>query len=194
MTWVISLPDKVSGGQARLEVAMGLETVHPEVLARLNKRMTVETFLQAAHFLHDNDIDLRVFLLVRPPWLSEEEGRQWAMRSLDVAFVDARALVACVIPTRAGNGAMDALQGSGEFTPPTLASLEAVTEYGVRLCTSLNQSAGTMRGMRRVFADLWDVEKFYDCSTCAPQRTARITAMNHTQRIEETITCGCGRS
>ncbi len=32
----------------RLEVAMGLETVHPEILERLNKRMTIDQFAAAA--------------------------------------------------------------------------------------------------------------------------------------------------
>ena len=34
-----------------LEVAMGLETVHPEVLPRLNKRMSLDQFARAAEFL-----------------------------------------------------------------------------------------------------------------------------------------------
>src|SRR5262249_13142066 len=35
----------------RLEVAMGLETSHPQVLARLNKGMTLDQFSEAAAFL-----------------------------------------------------------------------------------------------------------------------------------------------
>ena len=35
----------------RLEIAMGLETVHPEVLRRLNKRMTLDDFERATTFL-----------------------------------------------------------------------------------------------------------------------------------------------
>src|SRR5439155_2565678 len=55
----------------RLEVAIGLETVHPVVLEKLNKRITVDDFRRAAGFLASNWIDLRIFLLVRPPFLSE---------------------------------------------------------------------------------------------------------------------------
>ena len=53
--------DRLSG---RLEVAMGLETAHAEVLGRLNKRMTLDQFSTAANFLRRNGIDLRVFILV----------------------------------------------------------------------------------------------------------------------------------
>src|SRR5262249_13839962 len=48
----------------RLEVALGLETVHPAVLAKLNKRMTLEQFSRAAEFLRNNALALRVFVLI----------------------------------------------------------------------------------------------------------------------------------
>ena len=100
----------------QLEVAMGLETVHPEILERLNKRMTLDQFRRAADFLQEHAIALRVFILVRPPWLSEEEGVEWANRSLDFAF-DCGASVCSLIPTRAGNGAMEAR------SPPAASSI-----------------------------------------------------------------------
>ena len=160
---------------ARLEVAVGLETVHPDVLARLNKRFTVADFERAAAFLADNDIALRVFLLLRPPFLTEAEGIIWAKRSLDAAF-EGGASVCCVIPTRAGNGAMEALAASGDYSPPTLPSLEAVQEYGL----------GLKRGC--VFADLWDIEKFYTCA-CSPARAARLAGMNRTQQVPPLVVC-----
>jgi radical SAM enzyme (TIGR01210 family) len=165
--------DRLAG---KLEVAIGLETVHEETLARLNKRMTVASFRRAASFLRENDIDLRVFLLVRPPFLSEQEGIAWALRSLEVAF-DAGATVCAVIPTRAGNGAMEALQAAGHFTPPRLASLETVLRAGLEM------------GRARVLADLWDIERFYDCSECSPRRADAIARMNRTQRPEPPVRC-----
>jgi hypothetical protein len=165
--------DMLSG---RLEVALGLETAHPEVLERLNKQMTLPQFRRAAEFLRKEGIDLRVFILVRPPWLSEAEGVEWAQRSLDFAF-DCRASVCSLIPTRSGNGAMDALMAAGEFTPPSLASLEATLEYGLA------------RGAGRVFADLWDAEKFARCPSCSPARIDRMRTMNASQAIPASIQC-----
>ena len=49
--------------RGRLEVAMGLETVHPQILDKLNKRMTLDQFAAAADRLRTNGIDLRVFIL-----------------------------------------------------------------------------------------------------------------------------------
>ena len=60
----------------RLEVAIGLETVHPEALARLNKRMTVDAFRRAAAFLRRHDIALRVFVLLNPPFVPAGRGRR----------------------------------------------------------------------------------------------------------------------
>jgi radical SAM enzyme (TIGR01210 family) len=165
---------------SRLEVAMGLETAHPEVLARLNKRMTLKQFARAAEFTRRNGIALRVFILVKPPFLDESEALCWAKRSLDFAF-DCGATVATLIPTRAGNGALEALAAQGQFSPPNLATLEKAAAYGVGL------------GRGRVFADLWDLEKFSTCVHCFTARLARLQEMNLRQAAAPLICCPqCG--
>ena len=164
----------------RLEVAMGLETVHPQILERLNKRMTTDQFGSAARFLREHDIDLRVFILVKPPFMREEEALYWAKRSLDFAF-DCGATAATLIPTRAGNGAMEELAHVGEFSPPRLGTLETAVVYGLAL----------NRG--RVFADIWDVSRPKFCPHCYESRIARLRAMNMRQSILEPISCPhCG--
>ena len=159
----------------RLEVAIGLETAHAPTLARLNKRMTLDQFREAAGFLRRHDIALRVFVLLNPPYLRGDEAVAWACRSIDVA-AECGASVCSVIPTRGGNGALEAL--GDEFTPSRLPDLETVMEYGL-----------SRRGLR-VFADLWDVERFYDCA-CSPARASRLRAMNRLQRITAPVECGC---
>jgi radical SAM enzyme (TIGR01210 family) len=161
----------------RLEVAMGLETVHPEILDRLNKRMTLDQFSDAAAFLKSNDIDLRVFILVQPPFMKAEESLHWAQRSLDFAF-DCGATAATLIPTRRGNGAMETLARQGEFVPPTLKTVEEAAHYGL----------GLKRG--RVFVDLWDMRtaSMY-CLVCLPRRIARLHEMNLSQLVNGAIVC-----
>jgi radical SAM enzyme (TIGR01210 family) len=170
---MLAFRDRLAG---RLEVAVGLETAHPETLARLNKRITVETFQRAAGLLRRENIDMRVFLLLRPPFMDEAMGLEWACRSLEVSF-DCGATVCCVIPTRAGNGAVEALGGQGLYAPPDLRSLESAQEHGLRLAQG------------RVFADLWDVERFFTCA-CSAQRAERIAIMNRTQWIPAPVECG----
>lgn len=167
----------------RLEVAMGLETVHPEALERLNKRMTLEQFAKAAAYLQKNEIDLRVFILVQPPFVSADESLFWAQRSLDFAF-DSGATAATLIPTRGGNGAMETLAHQGEFTPPRMEVVEAAASYGIKL----------RRG--RVFVDLWDIRNAPNqCPSCTPARVARLHEMNLHQQVLDPITCAsCERS
>lgn len=163
--------------RGQLEVAIGLETAHPDVLARLNKRMTIETFCQAARFLRTHAIELRTFILLQPPFLDEAAGAEWACRSLDLAM-SCEAAVMTVIPTRGGSGPLEALGTA--FSPPPLAALETVVEYGVS------------RRRGRVFADLWEVAHLTGC-TCAPRRLQRLAEMNHTQQIPPCVHCEkCG--
>ncbi len=148
---------------SRLEVAMGLETVHPQVLRKLNKGMTLEQFASAASLLLRNGIDLRAFILVKPPSLSEPEAVYWAERSLDFAY-SSGAIVASLIPTRG-------------FSPPAIQTLEACQEYGLRLRQG------------RVFTDLWDLERFSTCDACYTARYNRLHEMNLTQTIPGPIAC-----
>jgi hypothetical protein len=166
--------------RGQLEVAMGLETAHPEVLAKLNKRMTLDQFRHAADFLRQHGIVWRAFILVQPPFIEEAEALHWACRSMDFAF-DCGASVASLIPTRLGNGALEALAEQGLFSPPRLSTLEAALDYGV----------GLRRG--RVFADLWDLEQFSNCEACCPARRQRLAEINQTQAVTPAVACArCG--
>ncbi|MDW5266577.1 MULTISPECIES: radical SAM protein [Acidobacteriaceae] len=160
----------------RLEVAMGLETAHPEILARLNKRITLNQFSEASQYLRSNEINLRVFILVQPPFMKAHEALYWAERSLDFAF-DCGATAATLIPTRAGNGAMEALTQLGEFSPPQLDVVESAISYGLNL----------RRG--RVFVDLWDLHSASDKCSCYPLRIERLRQMNLRQSVSDMIDC-----
>ena len=81
------MPEIPRSAGRHLEIAMGLETVHPEVLPRLNKRMTTADFLQACRgFSGSTTLPYRAFILLRPPYLNETEGVYWAKRSIEFAF------------------------------------------------------------------------------------------------------------
>jgi len=161
----------------QLEVAMGLETVHPEILERLNKRMTLDQFSAAAEHLRQNNSDLRVFILVQPPFMKPHEALYWAERSLDFAFA-CGATAATLIPTRSGNGALEVLAKNGEFTPPRLEILELAVNYGL----------GLNKG--RVFADLWGLSaSSTECPVCFAARVERLRAINLQQYDLPAIQC-----
>jgi archaeosine synthase beta-subunit len=170
---------RAAGVLPTLEVAIGLETAHPDALERLNKKMTTGDFLVAAGCLRSLGAALRVFLLVSPPFVPRDEQDEWLLRSIDLAC-QAGATAVSLIPTRPGNGALDALEEGGLFRRPSLPDLER------SLALALARVAGRET---RVFADLWDVERFAECQLCLTARRERLRAMNIGQRLQPLVSC-----
>ena len=122
----------------QLDVAMGLETVDPSVLPRLNKNMTLDDFERATTNLLEHDIFVRAFILLRTPWQNEEEGVYWAKESID--FAQSIGVECCtVIPLRPNTRIENV-----DFEPPLKESLDEVVAYGI------SQNKG------RVLGDMWD--------------------------------------
>lgn len=167
--------------EGRLEVAMGLETIHPRALPRLNKRMELEDFDRAAHLLRDAGVGVRAFVLVGAPFVPAAETTEWAVRSVEYAL-DRGAAVVTLIPARSGNGELEKLEREGEFVPPTLWQLEE----------ALDRSLQMGRGV--VLVDLWDVERLVGCKVCGSERVARLERMNVSGLAEAAVACRrCGR-
>jgi len=164
----------------RLEVAIGLETIHPVAVARLNKRLDLARFDKAGHFLSENGVDLRVFVLLGAPYVRAEESVAWTVRTVEYA-VERGASVVSIIPVRGGNGEMERLQALGHFAPPTLSQLEAALDR----CLQFTRTVVT--------ADLWDVERLSACEHCRSERIERLRRLNVTGRAEPRIGCSlCG--
>ena len=140
--------------------------------------MTLEDFAKATKFLVAHEMPVRAFILLRPPFLSEDEGIHWAKESIRFAF-DAGVECCVVIPTRSGNGAMEVLELEGRFAPPRLRSLEEVLAYGIA------------QGHGRVFADMWDIEKLHPCEECRSKRVQRLREMSHAQTVLPPVACAC---
>ncbi|HVW96199.1 MAG TPA: hypothetical protein VHA56_09550 [Mucilaginibacter sp.] len=161
------------------EVALGLETIHPEALPRLNKQLTPDDFRKAAHFLKSNGIYVRAFILLNPPYLTEvDENIEWTYNTVKFAF-DSGADCCSIIPTRSGNGIMEKLFDEGAYIPPLLTALEDVFDM------ALNLRQG------RVFVDTWDSGFLSKCPHCFSERMARLEKMNLTQNIIPRVTCNC---
>ena len=165
---------------ARLEVAVGLETIHPVAAAQLNKRLDLAQFDSAARFLLENRIDLRVFVLLGAPYVPADESIEWTVRTVEYA-VEQGASVVSIIPVRGGNGEMERLQALGHFVPPTLLQLEAALEQCLQFTSTV------------VTTDLWDVERLPACEHCRSDRIERLRRLNITGRAEPRIACTmCG--
>ncbi len=163
-----------------LEVAIGLETTHPVAMEHLNKRLSLTRFAQAAGFLADHTIALRVFVLLNAPYVPAQEAVQWTVHAVEYAARRGAAVVA-IIPVRGGNGEMERLQSLGHFTPPTLSELEDALDRCLAFAPTV------------VTADLWDADKLATCSACSTARIERLRRLNLTGRPEPRIMCSaCG--
>ncbi|HKW46300.1 MAG TPA: hypothetical protein VJN70_02610 [Gemmatimonadaceae bacterium] len=161
----------------RLEVAVGLETVHPVAAKELNKRLDLSRFDRTAQFLAENDIELRVFVLLGTPHIPTEESVEWTVRSVRYAAQRGAAVVA-IIPVRGGNGELERLRSLGKFTSPTFGQIESALDK----CLGLTGTVVTM--------DLWDIDRWAACATCREARIARLGRINLTGRAEPRIECG----
>ena len=160
----------------RLEVAMGLEAADAAVLARLNKGMTLEDFDRAAARLARAGIALRTFVLLPAPFVPAARAVESALDTVRYA-VDRGAGHVTLIPTRDGNGAMDALRERGHSLPPAGDLIEEATEG----CADFSGAVVTV--------DLWDIDRFLTCRHCSPARVARLRRFNHTGSPGPPIRC-----
>jgi radical SAM enzyme (TIGR01210 family) len=160
----------------RLQVAMGLETVHPRVLPRLGKAMTLADFSAAAARLRAMGAGARAFALVGAPWLPEPEAAPWAERTARWALEQGVEHVS-IIPLREGDGPLAELRARGALAPPRLATVEEAFDRTVELPGGV------------VTLDTWDLDRLLACPACAPERRARLERMNRSGRREQPVAC-----
>ncbi len=166
----------------RLEVAVGLESIHPRAMAESNKRLDLPRFDEAVRFLKEHDVDVRVFALLGMPYVPVAESVDWTVRTVEHA-ARVGADVVSIIPLRSGNGELERLRALGFFTPPTLRQLEQ----------SLRSAIDRSRTV--VTVDLWDVSLVSGCEQCREARVERMRAVNLSGILEAAPTCpACGES
>lgn len=160
----------------RLQVAMGLETIHPEVLPRLGKSMSLDDVAAAADRLAAMGAEWRAFALVGAPWLPEPEAAPWAERTARWALAHGAVHVS-LIPLRDGDGPLAALRARGALEPPGIATVEDAFDRAVELPGGV------------VALDTWDLDRLLRCGCCAAARRARLERMNRTGRREPRVAC-----
>lgn len=177
---VLKFRDRLQG---KLEIAMGLETIHPFAMQVMNKHMHPSDLEIAMRWLREEGIDGRAFVLLQPPGVPPEE----AIASLiDTVRFAANAGVRHIslIPTRRGNPWLDRLIDDGLYRLPSLDALEQSTER------CLEQFPQTI-----IVADTWDWSSIPgQCDRCSKARLRRIDQVNLGQdwrELDEAIACRC---
>jgi len=113
-----------------LEVALGLETTDPVVLARyVHKNAPPTDYLEAADRVRALGLRAKAYLLLKPPYLTESEAIGDAVRSIEAAAPRFDAL--SVNPVHIQNGTVvEWLYHRGRYRPPWLWSVVEVLARG----------------------------------------------------------------
>lgn len=168
--------DFAAGLEGQLQIALGLETANPSVHARLNKGADLGDFSDAIQRLVAAEIEVRVFVLIAPPFLSAHGVVDDVVSSVEWALSRGVEVVS-LIPTRGGDGAMRRLHDEGRWRPATLTEVERCFE------STVEDNRGVVQ------LDLWDLEQLADCAQCFDAREARLRRMNSSGRLEAAVVC-----
>ncbi len=177
----------------QLEVAMGLETIHPNAIEIMNKGMKLADFDRAVEKCLSLRIDVRAFVLLHPPGVDRNESVEWTLRTVAYA-IERKVRHVSIIPVRAGNGWIDRLIETKEYQLPTVSMIQDLYQSFSR---SEIFSAGISSAENTTIEfDLWDLENWQDgCPKCRESLGNHIARCNREQKIlpldETQIHCEC---
>ena len=168
-----------------IEVALGLESTQPEVLGRLiNKGAPPSEYLQAADRIRALGFRTKGYLLLKPPYLTEEESVADVLTSIDRARDHFDTL--SVNPVHIQNGTVvEWLFRRGRYRPPWLWSLTEVLAEGSRRAPGLRLvSFPTAGGLPR---------GPHNCRVCDRAVLAAIETASLDQQFDglSGLTCRC---
>ena len=177
----------------QLEVAMGLESIHPNAIEIMNKRMTLADFDRAVAKCQCLNIDVRVFVLLHPPGVDQKEAVEWTRNTVAYAM-ERRVRHVSIIPVRAGNGWIDRLIDTEVYQLPTVSMIRELYKTFNR--SEISSVEISSAGNTTIEFDLWDHENWQGgCPECRDSLVKHIALCNRQQRIlpqdETEIRCEC---
>ena len=171
-----------------LEVALGLESTDPVVLARfVHKNAPPSDYLAAADRVRRLGARAKAYLLLKPPYLAESEAIDDVVRSVAEAAPRFDALSVNPVHIQGGT-VVEWLFRRGRYRPPWLWSVvEALREGARRRGTARLVSFPTAGGLPR---------GPHNCGACDARVLAAIEEASLDQRFEvlEGLDCACRES
>ena len=80
--YIAKVVEKLKKYSGKVQVAIGLESTDPSILKNsVNKNYDFEDFKEAAKLLRENGISVRTYLLLKPPFLTENEALRDSIKS-----------------------------------------------------------------------------------------------------------------
>jgi radical SAM enzyme (TIGR01210 family) len=168
----------------KIEVAIGLESANDFLLENsINKGFKVENYFKAAEILKSLGIGLKTYLLIKPPFLSEKEAIEDAVRSAALAAEFSRGISFNPVNIQRFT-LVERLWKNGEYRPPWLWSIVEVLKNSSKLKGTRLISSPTAGGMGR---------GAHNCGKCDAEVLKGIEEFTLSQDISflEGLGCDC---
>lgn len=168
---------------SNVTVALGLESANPEVLrTSVHKGFTPSDILRCGTLLHEKGLGVRTYLLLKPPFLTEDAAIADAVAS--ARFADPFSDEISINPLNVQRGTyVERLWKRGEFRSPWIWSLIEVFRQLNGTVTSRLMSSpsggGAMRGV-------------HNCGSCDQKALEAIERFSYSQNISDLdVHCDC---
>ncbi|MEE8400834.1 MAG: archaeosine biosynthesis radical SAM protein RaSEA [Candidatus Hydrothermarchaeaceae archaeon] len=169
--------------KAEFEIGIGLESANDRIRESINKGFTFDDFKKAARLCVKQDIKVKAYLLLKPPFLTEKEAISDVKNSIAEA-ANAGAERASVNPINVQKSTLvEMLWRRGEYRPPYLWSVVEILKWADENADipviSHPTAAGKMRGA-------------HNCKSCDREVYRGILAYSITQEPEHLeMDCKC---
>lgn len=176
-------PEVVKTLPKNVTVALGLESATPEVLEKsVHKGFTPDDIKRAGELLKDNGLGVRTYLLLKPPFMTEEMAIEDAVKS--ARFADPFSDEISINPLNVQRATyVERLWKRGEFRSPWIWSLIEVFRQlsgtvNARLMSSPS-GGGAMRGV-------------HNCGECDQKALDAVEKFSYSQDVKDLdVTCKC---
>ena len=126
-------------GNVKLEVGIGLQSSNDIIREYcVNTSFSIEEFERSIDLLNSNNVQVKTYLMLKPPFLSEEEGVEDALTSMNYCIMNGLNYVT-ICPTRVSRNTLAwELLKSGYYKPPNLWSIvDVLNEQPKNLTTRI---------------------------------------------------------
>ncbi len=185
-TIVETRPEFVSSerleGIQNLEIALGLESANDFVLENsINKGFKMEDYIKAATIINDLGIRMKTYLLIKPPFLSEREAINDAVKSADIAAKYSQTISFNPVNIQKYT-LVEKLWRNGEYRTPWLWSVVEVLKQSSKIKDVRLMSSPTAGGTKK---------GAHNCGKCDADVLNAIKEFSLTQDVSFINELGC---
>ncbi len=170
---------------AALEVSIGLESANNHVLKKsINKGFLFNDWLKAARYLRDYNLELKTYLLVKPPFLTEKESMEDCIYSAK-KIIDLSHTISFNPVNIHSYTLVEWLWNRGEYRPPWLWSIMSILREVKNLDKDTHIQCDIIAGGQKRGA--------HNCGKCDKKILENIKhfSLSQNEKFLEDIECEC---